>query len=328
MNIFLTGVNGFIGSALYPSLIKRGYNLTCMLRKKTSKTDDKNLLLVQQCCIDNLNNKTDFKNSLKNIDVVIHLAGLAHSPVKSDYANHNKFLDINFHGTRNLALQAAKNSVKRFVFISTISVYGTSSEKKSGYTEEDNKKPYNSYTVSKLKAEQALRKIEKETGMEVVIIRPSLVYGPGVKANFLKLLNLVHARVPLPFAGINNKRSFIAIDNLVDAIAVCAVHKKARGQTFIVSDGKPLSTPQLLEKISKAMNMKPRLFFIPSSVFKFLLMLLRKQGIYQRLWGSLTVDSAKIRHCLGWQPKVCVDEGIYKTVKWYLEEKDNLMNVK
>ncbi|MBC2705963.1 NAD-dependent epimerase/dehydratase family protein, partial [Desulfobacula sp.] len=296
------------------------HHITCAVRRKHSDEFDKNHLFDQVRYFDTLNGKTDFGKTLKDIDVVIHLAARAHIITKSVHDRHNEFLDINFHGTRNLAEQAVKSGVKRFVFISSIGVNGKSTKNGMAYTEADVENPHNSYSVSKLKAEQALKKLEANTNMEVVIIRSPLVYGPDVKANFLRLLNLVNTGLPLPFAGIKNKRSFIAIDNLVDAIAECAVHAKAGGETFIVSDDQALSIPQLLKKISNVMGRNPRLFYFPVPVFKALLTLSGKQEIYERLWGSLIVDSGKIRRQIGWRPKVSVDEGIQKTVQWYLKK--------
>lgn len=319
MNIFLTGATGFIGRALYPVLIKGDHVVTCAIRKKPEELQDQYPLFDRTLYFETFNSKTDFGKALDNIDVVVHLAGCAHVATKFDYDRHEEFMDINFHGTRNLAEQSVQKGVKRFVFISSIGVNGKSTKPGVVLTEKDGESPYNSYTVSKLKAEQALRKIEKETGMEVVIIRPPLVYGPGVKANFLKLLNFVNSELPFPFAGVQNKRSFIAIDNMVDAIARCAAHEKAGGKTFFVSDDQSLSTSQLIEKISTAMGVNFRLFHFPPSIFKMILTVLGKKNIYNQLWEDLAIDSASIREHLGWRPKIGVDEGIRKTVHWYLE---------
>lgn len=320
MRILITGGSGFIGRSLFPLLIKQKHIVSCAVWKKDSITYDQSCLFDRVCYFETLNAETDFGEALENIDVVIHMAARVHILTKFDYETHEEFLDINFHGTRNLAEQAAQKGVKRFVFISSIGVNGKSTDDLTAYKEEDVEKPYNSYTVSKFQAEQALRKIEADTGMEVVVVRPPLVYGPEVKANFLKLLNLVRKGLPLPFAGINNQRSFIAIDNLVDVIAECVVHENAGGETFLVCDGQSLSTQQLIHKISNAMGLKSRLFYFPASLFKGVMILFRKRGIYDRLWGSLEMDSKKIRQCLGWQPKVSFDEAIKKTVLWYLKE--------
>lgn len=319
MKILLTGVTGFIGRALYPELIKREHTVTCVVRKKYSGVQDINRLFGRVFYFETLNDTAEFEEALKDIDVVIHLAAWAHKITKYDYDMKEEFMDINFHGTVNIGKQAAQRGVKRFVFISSIGVNGKSTEPATAYTEKDEVSHHSSYTFSKLCAEQALREIEEKTGMEVVILRPPLVYGPEVKGNFLKLLNIIHTGLPLPFAGIRNERSLIAIDNMVDAIAECVVHEKAGGQTFIVSDGQSLSIPQLIRKISTFMGVKSRLFYFPTPPCELLLSLLNKKGIYNSLWRSLTVDSSKIRQHLEWQPKVSIDEGIQKTVQWYLK---------
>ena len=319
MNILLTGGNGFIGRALYPGLMEKEHTVTCMIRKPGTHSSDPERLFNKVVYFDNLNEETEFKVIMSGIDVVVHLAARAHMLLKSEYDMQKEFMDINFLGTRNLAEQAAEQGVKRFVFISSIGVNGKSTKDRGPYTEQDIEKPYNSYTTSKLFAEKALRKIEAETGMEVVIIRPPLVYGPHVKANFLKLLNLVHSGAPLPLARVNNQRSFISINNLVDAICECAVHPAAAGETFLVSDGPPLSTTRLLEKIFEAFDRPPKLFFFPEKIFKIGLMLMRKKNIYDRLWGSLAVDSSWIGKRIGWQPEQTFEQEIKRTVQWYLK---------
>jgi UDP-glucose 4-epimerase len=228
---------------------------------------------------------------------------------------------VNADGTQNLAEQAAQKKVKRFVFISSMGVNGKSTKNCDFFNEENDESPYNAYTYSKLEAEKSLRTLEANTGMEVVILRPPLVYGPGVKANFLKLLHLVGSGIPLPFAGIKNKRSFIAIDNLVDVIADCVVHEKAAGETFFVCDDSPLSTSEMIEKISREMGLRPRLFYFPRFFLKYGLFLIHHQETYESLWENMAVDSKKVRQYLGWRPRMTIDEGIRKTVQWYLENK-------
>ncbi len=320
MNILLTGASSFIGRALVPILIQQ-HNVTCAVRKVSV---DSNYLSHTGCNIryfDTLNGKTDFRQALENIEVVVHLAGLVHIRKKNEHIMQKEFTSVNVDGTRNLAEQAVQQKIKRFVFISSIGVNGKSTKNPDFLNEGNDEKPYNTYTISKFEAEKELRELEAKTGLEVVIIRSPLVYGQGVKANFLKMLDLINSGVPLPFAGINNKRSFIAVDNLVDAIAECVVHEKASGETFFVSDDMPLSTPQLIKKISKELGLKPRLFYFPSVFFKYVLILLHRKEAYESLWESMVVDSKKIHHCLGWKPKITVDEGIRKTIDWYLEKK-------
>lgn len=326
MRILLTGANGFVGRALYKELISAGHTVICVVRKKHMNVDLFSLLPENIHYFDALDRHTDFTRSLTDIDVVVHLAARAHMPTRTDFDMHKDFLEINFFGTINLAKQAAEKKVKRFVFISSIGVHGKSTPGGHRYSEEDVEKPYNSYTISKLKSENALWKISRYTGMEVVVIRPPLVYGPRVKANFFKLMALVHTGLPLPFAGIKNVRSFIAIDNLVDAVSLCVVHPKAGGEVFIVCDNEALSTTRLLEKISAAMGARLRLFYCPPAAVKTMAAILQKQGIYNRLWGNLVTTSAKIEQCLGWKPGISVDEGIQKTVLWYCEQKHDAWN--
>jgi nucleoside-diphosphate-sugar epimerase len=321
MKIFLTGASSFIGRALVPILIKQKHMVICALRKKA---DDTHYFSKAGCSIwhfDTLDGKTDFSQALDKVDVIIHLAALVHVNKKLADSLKREFISVNVDGTWNLAEQAAQKKVKRLVFLSSIGVNGKSSKKADYFNEENEEKPYNAYTASKLEAEKMLRNLEAKTGLEVVIIRSPLVYGPGVKANFLRMMDLVHTRLPLPFAGIKNKRSFIAIDNLVDVIADCVVHEKAAGETFFVCDDSPLSTPEMIEKISREMGLRPRLFYFPRFFLKYGFFLIHHQEIYESLWENMAVDSKKVRQYLGWQPRMTIDEGIRKTVQWYLENK-------
>ena len=317
MNILITGANGFIGHALYRSLVDQNHHLTCVFRTKNQGGVEQEFASAALFFVDESDKHTDWGAALEGVEVVVHLAALAHLKPKKDDAQHQRFLAVNYEGTRNLAVQAAQKRVKRFVFISSIGVNGNQTREKP-FSEEDVEHPHNSYAIAKLEAEKALRQIEAETAMEVVILRPPLVYGPGVRANFSKLLTLAHTRVPLPFAGITNKRSFIALENLVDAIGVCIRHENAGGKTFLVSDGNDLSTKELVQKISKAMGRKPALFPVPDKWARPFFRFLGKQTLYEQLWGSLRVDSAKIHKELGWVPRVSVDQAIKRTVDWYL----------
>jgi UDP-glucose 4-epimerase len=321
MRIFLTGASSFIGRTLIPLLIKQKHIITCAIRNKSTGMRKFSQTGCSKWYFDTLDARTDFTQALKEIDVVIHLASQVRIRTKSKGDVKREYMRVNADGTQNLAEQAAQQKVKRFVFISSMGVNGKSTKFCDVFNEENAENPYNDYTCSKLEAEKRLRALETKTGMEVVILRPPLVYGPGVKANFLKLLHLVGSGMPLPFAGIKNKRSFIAIDNLVDAIADCVVHEKAAGETFFVCDDSPLSTPEMIEKISREMGFRPRLFYFPSFFLKYGLFLIHHQEMYESLWGNMAVDSKKVHQYLGWRPRTSVDEGIRKTVQWYLENK-------
>jgi nucleoside-diphosphate-sugar epimerase len=321
MKILLTGANGFIGRFLYWELVHRGHTVTCAIRKKYALINSHGNMPGKVYYYETLGRQTDFECALTDVEVVVHLAARAHMPTRTDFDMYNDFLEINFHGTVNLAKQALQKGVKRLVFISSIGVNGKSTPDGYRYTEEDEEQPYNSYTFSKMKAEMELRKLSLKSAMEVVIVRPPLVYGPHVKANFLKLMRLVYTGLPLPFAGINNARSFIFIDNLTEVLALCVTAANAGNQTFIVCDDPPLSTPQLLHKISHTMGKRLRLFCCPPVVAKTVATVLQKEGIYNRLWGNLAVSSKKIQNRLGWKPKISVDDGIWKTASWFCEQK-------
>jgi len=227
-----------------------------------------------------------------------------------------EFRKVNLHGTERLALQAAKAGVGRFEFMSTIGINGDNSGAKS-YAESDQPHPHNSYSVSKYEAELALKEISKQTGMEVVILRAPLVYGPGNPGNFLSLLRVISKGIPLPLASVTNKRSLIYVGNLVDALATCAVHPEAAGKTYLVSDGEDVSTPELIQRTAKELGEPARLFPFPISLMRLAGKLTGKSGAVNRLAGSLTVDSSKIRRELRWVPPFTMEEGLRETAGWF-----------
>ena len=322
MNILLTGGTGLIGRALYPLLREKGYFLKCALRKKN---DGKIIREDDVFYYENLDENTDWSLALNNIDIVIHLAAQVPFERKGDDNSYNKFCKVNFEGTKRLARQAAQKNIKRFIFISTIGILGTS-DLKTPLTEQSKENPNNNYAISKQMAEQALCSIGDSSNMEVVILRPPLVYGPHVKANFLKLLDCVYKGIPLPFGGVKNQRNFIALDNVIQAILTCVVHEKPVKGIFVISDDEYISTKDLIEKISNAMGKPARIFYFPVFLAKLLLILMGKKSLYNKLWGSLRVESKKIKDQLGWAPKMGMDEGIQKTVDWYLSKKNKVSN--
>jgi nucleoside-diphosphate-sugar epimerase len=225
------------------------------------------------------------------------------------------FRQTNTAGTLNLARQAAAVNVRRFVFVSSVKVNGESTAKNLPFAATGAPAPQDPYGISKMEAEQGLRQIADETGMEVVIIRPPLVYGPGVKANFASLMRAVQRGIPLPLASVtHNRRSFVALDNLVDLLITCIDHPAAANQTFLVSDGEDLSTADLLRRLGQAMNKPARLFPVPPSLLQLGANLLGKGDMAQRLLGNLQVDISHTRNTLSWAPPISVDEGLRRAV--------------
>ena len=328
MNILLTGATGFVGYALYRELRFRKLNLACVFRKPLDESRyHTEFKYCRRFVSGDIDANTQWYSCLKDVQQVVHLAGLAHVPEKTGTDGHRQFFTVNHKGTRNLAVQAARQGVKRFVFMSSILVNGSASP--SGpFCETDRANPQNAYAAAKFEAEKSLEKIGADTGMDVVILRPPLVYGPGVKANFLKLLDLVYTGVPMPFGAVSNRRSFVGLKNLVDAVCLCLEHEKAGNQTFVVSDDEDLSTPQLVSTIAAAMDRPLRLFSVPEKFMKTGLSFLGQENIYNRLWGTLQVDSSKIRTRLGWEPQVPVDQGLGDTVHWYLNHYRHLRRLK
>jgi nucleoside-diphosphate-sugar epimerase len=250
--------------------------------------------------------------------VLVHLAARVHVMQDAFADPLTEFRKVNVAGTENLARQAAKAGVKRFVFLSSIKVNGEFTEAGQPFTADDVPAPEDPYGISKHEAERLLLQIAAETGMEVVIIRPPLVYGPCVKANFESMMRWLARGVPLPLAAVTqNRRSLLALDNLVDLIVTCLHHPAAANQTFLVSDGEDLSTAQLLKRMGSAMGRPARLFHMPPALMKLGATLLNKRAIYQRLCGSLQLDIAKTRQLLGWTPPVSVDQGLRRAAEGF-----------
>jgi nucleoside-diphosphate-sugar epimerase len=247
------------------------------------------------------------------VQVVIHLAARVHVMHDSALDPLTEYRKVNVDGTLHLALQAAKAGVKRFIFMSSVKVNGELTTNDKPFTEEYAANPQDAYGVSKFEAEQGLLRIAQQTGMEVVIIRPPLVYGPGVKANFARLLQLIKYRIPLPFGAIYNKRSFVFVGNLVSLILQCMAHPAAANQVFLVSDDCDLSTTELLRECALAMEVKPILWPVPQRLIEFCAVLIGKRDVMQRLCGNLQVDIAKVRILLGWTPPVSVADGLKAT---------------
>ena len=314
--ILVTGATGFVGGALVRRLAADPLfnGVVGAVRRKTEALPKG----VHQVLVGDLLPVTDWSTALQGVDAVVHCAARVH--VMQDDATNpwRAYHEVNLSGTLNLSQQAADAGVRRFVFVSSIKVNGEFTEAAKPFTADDAPSPEDPYAVSKHDAEQLLRKIASETGMEVVIIRPPLVYGPGVKANFESMMRWLARGVPLPLAAVTeNRRSLVALDNLVDLFVTCLYHPAAANQTFLVSDGEDLSTAQLLQHMGAALGCPARLYFLPPALLKLGATLLNKPVIYQRLCGSLQLDIAKTRHLLGWTPPVSLDEGLRRAAEGF-----------
>jgi len=309
--IMVTGGSGFVGRTLLERLHQDGYGLIAPSRTPLAQAPAGVVNpLVAGLAVD-----VDWSASLEGAAVVIHSAARVH--VMNDTAADPlvEFRKANVDGTLSLARQAAAAGVQRFIFISSIKVNGEGTELGYPYRADDTPAPQDPYGVSKMEAEQGLRALASETGMEVVIIRPVLVYGPGVKANFRSMMSWLRKGIPLPLGATGNKRSLVAVDNLVDLIATCIDHPAAANQTFLVSDGEDLSTTQLLQRMGSALGRPARLLPVPASLLEAGAAMLGRRAIAQRLCGSLQVDICKTRERLAWAPPVSVDDALRKTAR-------------
>ena len=318
MKILVTGASGFIGKRLCSSLQDLGCNFRAVVRNYGhAGLNDGAICTVNQkdkqdiAQIGDITYETDWGPALRDIHQVVHLAARVHIMNEKSTDPFRDFQQMNVAATINLARQAALSGVKRFVYLSSIKVNGETTEAGHPFTADDMPAPADPYGISKLEAEQGLHQIARETGMEIVIIRPPLVYGPGVKANFASMMRWIKRGLPMPLAAItHNRRSMVALVNLVDLITVCLCHPAAANQVFLVSDGDDLSTADLFQRTAAALGVKPRLFPMPPFMLKLATKLLGKEAIYQRLCGSLQIDMAKTQQLLSWKPPLSVDAGL------------------
>ncbi len=315
VKVLVTGANGFVGSAFCGALIGR-WQVRGAVRKPGEGCSRDGTELVPGSLSDDF----DWTDALVGVSVVAHCAARVHVMNEESSDPLAEFRRVNVDGTLRLARQAATAGVKRFVFLSSIKVNGEQTQVGQPFTAEQQPNPRDSYGVSKMEAEEGLHALMRETGMEVVIIRPPLVYGPGVKANFLAMMHWLKRGIPLPLGAVTgNKRSLVALDNLVDLIVTCLDHPAAANQTFLVSDGESLSTAALLRRMGAALGRPARLIPVPVTMLKLTAALLGKSSVAQRLCGSLEVDISKTRELLGWVPPVSVDEGLRRTAAHWIE---------
>lgn len=314
MRVLVTGANSVIGSAL---LVRGALDGALRLRGSVRRSVPDLPDGVEAVLVGDLGPDTDWSKALRGVDAIVHTAARVHIMREAATDPLAEFRRTNVAGTLNLARQAADVGVQRFIFISSIGVNGAETFDVP-FTAEDKAAPHSPYSISKYEAELGLRQVAQKTGLEVVIIRAPLVYGPKAKGNFKSLLKIVHLGIPLPLGAIQNKRSLVALDNLVDLIVTCLHHPKALNQTFLVSDGEDLSTTALLRRTAAALGRPARLMPVPALVLRTAARLLGKADFAQRLCGSLQVDISKTRALLGWVPPVSVDEALKQTARHFL----------
>jgi nucleoside-diphosphate-sugar epimerase len=309
--VLVTGASGFVGSALCPHLRKRGFVVREANRLSASARRD-------EFALDRgLDGDTDWSGALAGVDLVVHLAARVHVMRESAHDPLGEFRRTNVAGTERLAHAAAAAGVRRLVYLSSVKVHGDRSFA-APLSEDDLPAPEDAYGISKWEAENVLHRVAQETGIEVTILRPPLVYGPGVKANFRRIMGLAASGLPLPFASTENRRSLIFVGNLADAITRCLDHPAAAGETFLVSDGMDLSTPALVAGLRHALGMPSRLFRCPPALLGAVATLAHKEAEASRLLDSLRVDITKISTLLSWQPAFTVEQGIRMTCQDYL----------
>jgi nucleoside-diphosphate-sugar epimerase len=308
VNILVTGASGFVGQSLCAELAHR-FNVRAAVRSAGAMRAG-----VAQVAVGPVDYVTDWTSAVSGQEVVIHLVARVHVMRDVSADPLSEFREVNVAGTLQLARQAARAGVKRLLFVSSVKVSGESSPAGRAFVEGDRPMPADFYAISKLEAEHGLREISEKTGMEVVVVRPPLVYGPEVKANFAALLRMVQRGWPLPFGAIHNQRSLVGLDNLVSFLTTCAIHPEASGQTFFVSDGEDLSTPELIRRLAVAVRVPVRLFNGPVWMLEAGAALFGKREVVRRLCGNLQVDISKARNLLDWKPPLSVDEGLRKMV--------------
>lgn len=311
--ILVTGANGFIGRRLCSVLQASGITARAAVRQKSDSAPGEGDFVA----VGGIDENTDWDAAVDGISSIIHLAGRAHV-LRDDQSNPlSAYRRVNVSGTVRLARTAAMSGVKRLVFVSSIKVNGEATGE-IPFTELDVPHPVDPYGVSKLEAEEQLKMIGDETGLEIVVVRPPLVYGPGVKGNFLSLLRLIRRGIPLPLGACMNRRRMIGLDNMVALLVLCAMHPRAAGNVFLAGDQEDVSTPLLVERMANALSLKSRLVSVPPALLRILAGAMGRHGVYDRLCGSLRVDIGHAQKVLGWTPAVSMEEELARTASWFL----------
>lgn len=307
--VLVTGANGFIGKPLSDQL-SREFRVRASVRKPCAFPFRCEVVLGGD-----VDASSNWREELAGVDAVVHLAARVHAMSDDTAAAEQACRLVNVDGTLNLARQSAMAGVRRFIFLSSVKVNGESTQTGNPFRADDTPSPWDAYGASKAEAEQGLGEIAEQTGMEVVIIRPPLVYGPGVKGNFATMMQWLARGMPLPLGSVtHNRRSLVALDNLVDLVRTCLEHPAAANQIFLVSDGEDLSTADLLRRLGRAMGRPTHLLQVPVALLEVGAKLIGKPDFCQRLCGSLQVDMSKTRELLSWVPPIGVDDGLRRTV--------------
>lgn len=316
--VLVTGAGGFVGSALSPALRARGWRLRAAVRPggQSSAADEETIVVPFE-------DPSSWASALRDVDCIVHLAARVHVMNDTVADPLSAFRKVNVEGTLGLARAAADAGVRRLVFLSSIKVNGESTTGRAPFSEADVPAPLDAYGLSKFEAEDALFAVARESRMEVVVVRPPLVYGPGVKANFLAMMRWLQRGVPLPLGAIHNRRTLVALDNLVDFIVTCLHHPQAANQVFLVGDDEDLSTTELLRRLASALGAPARLVPVPAPWIRAAAALFGRGDVARRLCGDLQLDTSKARRLLGWSPSVTVDEGLRSTALHFLRRSES-----
>jgi len=318
MKILVTGANGFVGSQLSEALAKSGHEV-----RNTARSLASNSSTTRELITCNLESADNLDHLMKGCDAIVHLAGRAHVMSDNPATSESLYVSANVDVTRKLAQSAARTGVKRMILMSSVKVNGESTTINSPFTALDIPNPHDPYGRSKTQAEQALWELTSASDLEGVVIRPPLVYGPGVRANFASLIGIVNRGIPLPLGSIQNKRSFVSLDNLIDLISTTVQSPNAAGNTFLVSDGHDLSTPELVRSIASALHRSPMLIPFPPALLKLAATATGKRSAYDRLCGSLTVDIALTKQKLSWTPPSTVQDSLQRTVDAFIQSEES-----
>ncbi|MFH0799360.1 MAG: NAD-dependent epimerase/dehydratase family protein [Pseudomonadota bacterium] len=322
--ILVTGANGFVGRKLCSVLQMRGCDVRAAIRCHAERNEaavahHDRLSVSDVVAVGDIGSDTVWSDALKNVEVVVHLAARVHIMQEMSKNPLESFRSVNVLGSKKLAEEAARRGIRRFVYISSISIHGNSTGERA-YVEGDEAQPHSPYAVSKWEGELALRNVAEKTGFELVIVRPPLVYGPGVGGNFLRLMKWADKGFPLPLGRVHNLRSFIGIENLVELLVRCVEHPRAAGETFLVADGGDLSTPDLMRRVAKLLGRPARIVPFPVSFLRWGAKVFGQEDVLDRLCNCLQVDAGKAIRLLGWKPLMSLDEGLERTTGWYVEE--------